>query len=617
MDKQTVTGILLILLITFLWMYLAPPPQPPQKPAETTQTEENLQKAMEDTSGFPDTGTSPYRQPEIRETTPEKMSEQASSVIQTDSVEKVITLETRLVNAKISNSKGGRITEWILKKYDYYAGGKVNLVSNNNLQNVEENGLDIEIMNRNGKTIQLDDYTLLANLPENTNIVLDENNPIAELEFYLPVENGRIVKKYIFYHDRYSADVIVRLENLQGYIGPQRWYSLKWENGLRATEEDNKEDNDYARAYAYQNGELNEFDVSADETKPEFPSGTQTDWAAIRTKYFLASIIPQQPQAIDNVELSGYGFERNDVVTKVFSTSLGVKLPTQLATVHADTFTVYLGPIDYEVLKKYDKNLETLVMSRGYEEYLRPISIPVLLALKYLHMFIPNYGFVIIVFSILVKLILHPLTKKSYQSMSEMQYVQPQMAELREKYKGDPQRLNKEMMRLYKEHKINPLGGCLPTLLQMPLLFALFIVFRSTIQLRGEPFILWITDLSLPDTLLTFDFSIPFLGSSLHVLPFLMGATSIWQSKMTMTDPKQKMMIYFMPIFLIFIFYSFPSGLNLYYAIFNVLSMVQTRMIKKKMHPDNGAEREAPKKIETRKPAPRKTKSQKPRRRKS
>jgi len=225
---------------------------------------------------------------------------------------------------------------------------------------------------------------------------------------------------------------------------------------------------------------------------------------------------------------------------------------------------------------------------------------------------------VIIVFSILVKLILHPLTKKSYQSMSEMQYVQPQMSELREKYKGDPHRLNKEMMRLYKEHKINPLGGCLPTLLQMPLLFALFIVFRSTIQLRGEPFILWITDLSLPDTLLTFDFSIPILEwNSLHVLPFLMGATSIWQSKMTMTDPKQKMMIYFMPIFLIFIFYSFPSGLNLYYAIFNVLSMVQTRMIKKKMHPDNGAEKEAPQKTEIRKPTPRKTKSQKPRRRKS
>jgi YidC/Oxa1 family membrane protein insertase len=169
--------------------------------------------------------------------------------------------------------------------------------------------------------------------------------------------------------------------------------------------------------------------------------------------------------------------------------------------------------------------------------------------------------------------------------MSEMQFLQPKMAELREKYKEEPQRLNKEMMKLYKERGVNPLGGCLPMLLQMPVLFALFIVFRSTIQLRNQPFILWINDLSAPDTI-HLGFQLPFLGDSIHILPFLMGITMIWQSKMSMTDPKQKFMIYFMPVFLIFIFYSFPSGLNLYYAVFNVLSMVQTRMIKKKMHPE-------------------------------
>jgi YidC/Oxa1 family membrane protein insertase len=141
------------------------------------------------------------------------------------------------------------------------------------------------------------------------------------------------------------------------------------------------------------------------------------------------------------------------------------------------------------------------------------------------------------------------------------------------------------MMKLYKEHGVNPLGGCLPMLLQMPVLFSLFIVFRSTIQLRNQPFIWWIDDLSAPDTL-NLGFELPFIGDSIHVLPILMGITMIWQSKMSMTDPKQKFMIYFMPVFLIFIFYSLPSGLNLYYAIFNLLSMVQTRMIKKRMHPE-------------------------------
>ena len=147
------------------------------------------------------------------------------------------------------------------------------------------------------------------------------------------------------------------------------------------------------------------------------------------------------------------------------------------------------------------------------------------------------------------------------------------------------------MMKLYKEHGVNPLGGCLPMLLQMPVLFSLFIVFRSTIQLRSQPFIWWIDDLAAPDTL-SLGFQLPFIGDSIHVLPILMGFTMIWQSKMTMTDPKQKAMIYFMPVFLIFIFYSLPSGLNLYYAIFNILSMVQTRMIKKKMHPEGESKSE-------------------------
>ena len=170
--------------------------------------------------------------------------------------------------------------------------------------------------------------------------------------------------------------------------------------------------------------------------------------------------------------------------------------------------------------------------------------------------------------------------------MSEMQYIQPLVAEIREKYKNDPQRMNKELMRIYKEHGINPLGGCLPTLLQMPLLFALFIVFRSTIQLRGQPFVLWITDLSSPDKLY-FGVDLPLIGDNIHVLPIFMALTMIWQSRMTITDPKQKAMVYIMPVFMLFIFYSLPSGLNLYYSVFNVLSMVQTHMIRKKMHPND------------------------------
>jgi YidC/Oxa1 family membrane protein insertase len=328
--------------------------------------------------------------------------------------------------------------------------------------------------------------------------------------------------------------------------------------------------------------------VDASDKYGEEDLNGRVEWAAIRSKYFLVSMIPMDPSRTNGVTIGGIKTTRDGIPEKDFKFNIEARY--EPIRTYKDHFRVYLGPLDYYVLNKYDANLEDLVMNKDwYERLFRPISLLIIPAFKFLYRFIPNYGFVIIVFSILIKLVLHPLTKKSYQSMSEMQYLQPKMTELREKYKDDPQRINKEMMKLYKEHKINPLGGCIPMLLQMPVLFSLFIVFRSTIQLRNQPFILWINDLSAPDAL-HLGFQLPFIGDNIHVLPILMGLTMIWQSKMTMTDPKQKLMIYFMPVFLIFIFYSLPSGLNLYYAIFNVLSMFQTRMIKKKMHPAGEAE---------------------------
>jgi YidC/Oxa1 family membrane protein insertase len=161
--------------------------------------------------------------------------------------------------------------------------------------------------------------------------------------------------------------------------------------------------------------------------------------------------------------------------------------------------------------------------------------------------------------------------------MKKMQGLQPKLSEIKEKYGNDPQRLNKETMKLYKTEGVNPAGGCLPTLLQMPLLWGLFIVFRSTIELRGQGFVWWIKDLSAPDVVATLPFSIPMYGNSVCVLPLFMGATMLIQQKMTVTDPKQKMMVYFMPLFLTLLFNQFPSGLNLYYALFNLLSILQQK----------------------------------------
>ncbi len=240
------------------------------------------------------------------------------------------------------------------------------------------------------------------------------------------------------------------------------------------------------------------------------------------------------------------------------------------------TFQIILTPIDYKILKSYNKELE-LTMRFPLDFIVRPIAqyfiIPFFL---FLHSFIPNYGIVIIIFAIVLKILLNPLTKKQMESMKRMGKLSPKINEIRERYKDDPNKANAQIMKLYKEEKINPAGGCLPLLLQLPILYALFAVFRSTIELRQAHFFWWIKDLSTPDVIFTLPFKIPLFGiNQIAGVATLMGITMFIQQKMTVTDPKQKMMVYLMPILLTFLFYSFPSGLNLYYFVFNLLSIIQ------------------------------------------
>jgi YidC/Oxa1 family membrane protein insertase len=302
-----------------------------------------------------------------------------------------------------------------------------------------------------------------------------------------------------------------------------------------------------------------------------------TDWIATRTKYFLAAIIPMQGNTSGAV-FGGEGRQVGEILERRYDTSLICNVDDNSLN---NSFRIFMGPIDYSVLSDYDNGLDALLMNHGwYERTFRPISLLILRVFKFFQLFIPNYGIVIIIFSILVKIVVYPLTKKSYKSMKEMSRVQPLLSEIREKYKNDPQRMNKETMKLYKEHGINPLGGCLPMLLQLPLLGALFIVFRSTIQLRGASFIPgWIDDLSEADTIFHLPFSLPLYGDQFNILPIIMAGTMIFQSKMTMQDPKQKAMVYLMPIFMLLIFNQFPSGLNLYYTMFNVLTILQQKLI--------------------------------------
>ena len=248
-------------------------------------------------------------------------------------------------------------------------------------------------------------------------------------------------------------------------------------------------------------------------------------------------------------------------------------------------FTYYLGPADYSLLKSAGNGFDK-VLNLGM---FGPVSIAMIWLLDQIYAIIGSYGWSIIIMTMIAKLVVWPLTHKSYKSMREMNKLQPLMGALKEKYKSDPKKLQAETMKLYKEHGVSPWGGCLPMLLQMPILFALFNTLRNTILLRKAPFWLipgkWIMDLSGPDALVTFEQPMRLLFfqiSQFNLLPVLMGASFFLQQKMTpppasgnpQSDQQQKMMSIMMPVMFLFIFYTLPAGLNLYFFVSTITSVL-------------------------------------------
>jgi YidC/Oxa1 family membrane protein insertase len=430
-------------------------------------------------------------------------------------------------------------------------------------------------------------FTLESGSNTNDSLIFLKPGQQRDLVFTALLGDGRSISVvYSFNGDTYAFIVSIEGNGLGGLWG-RDYGEVYWQGGLKYTESDIEGDKPsqsmgvagedyYSMAYTYFSGnELEDLKINKKENEIIGPLSGQTLWGSVRTKYFMAALIPV------NVPAIGCWMESiiDTTVDKAHQpNNLGVRLrlPLNSSGVPVSAIKVYIGPIDYDILGDVEPSLR-LTMNWGWA-IIAPFSKAVLWSLQKMHSFIPNFGICIILFSILIKIIVWPLTRKSYRSMAAMQQLQPKMKELREKYKSDPQRLQKETMKLYKEEKVNPMGGCLPMLIQMPLLYALFIIFRATIQFRNAPFVFWITDLSKPDVIFHLPFTVPMYGAHVALLPILMGISTFFQSKTTMTDPNQKMMLYIMPIFMTVIFNQFPSGLTLYYTLFNVLTLVQQRI---------------------------------------
>jgi YidC/Oxa1 family membrane protein insertase len=482
-----------------------------------------------------------------------------------EAAERVVEVQTSLYAARLS-TRGARVLSWRVLRYQGPDGEPVELVGD-----PERGNLSLRFV-VGTDTVDTGEWIWEYQGPESVQVGAGENDTLT---FSVrPREDLTIVKKVVVSDGRYDILMKVQLKGWDQIVGDKS-YRLVWGGGIASSEARVSEDASYTRVYALLGKSLEKVDLGKAGSRQQAMSGV-AKWLAGRTKYFTVAMIPEG-EAGEGIEVKGWRTRARGADWKLYEFALRMPLVKED---QENAFRIFLGPLDYGVVKQYRVGLERM-MDFGWS-VIRPISKGILILFRWFHRFIPNYGVVLVIFSVLVKVVVYPLTRKSYVSMKQMQLLQPRLMELREKYGKDPQKLNRETMRLYKEYGVNPMSGCLPTLLQFPLLYALFIVFRSTIELRGAKFVWWIKDLSQPDIVYTLPFSIPLYGRGVSILPLAMGVTMFIQQKMTVTDPKQKAMVYLMPVFFVLLFNSFPSGLNLYYTLFNVLSIIQQEVIPEK-----------------------------------
>jgi YidC/Oxa1 family membrane protein insertase len=292
-------------------------------------------------------------------------------------------------------------------------------------------------------------------------------------------------------------------------------------------------------------------------------------WAAFEGTYFMTGVIPEKQEG-NTLKLSV-----GDDKIKTLLIGAEEVIPANGRLQYK--YQAYLGPKKMSTLKEVGHDLDRIVNFGWFDK----IAKPALYLLNFFYSYVGNYGVAIILVTVMIKLLFWPIAQKGLKSMKNMQKIQPKMAKLREKYKNDSARLNEEMMNLYKTYKVNPLGGCLPMILQIPVFFALYKVLLQAIELRHAPFMLWITDLSAPDRLMI-GIDIPYLGG-LPVLTLLMGGSMFLQQKMTPSpaDPTQAKIMMFLPVIFTFLFLNFASGLVLYWLVNNLLSIAQQYMINK------------------------------------
>lgn len=469
------------------------------------------------------------------------------------------TLDAPLYQAQIL-APGARMNSFLLKGFRQTVSPDSPPVEMISSQGSGYLPISVDLLHH--KAWQLSTTPFVSQVPPE--LLLSPGDPSKSLSLVDEIPGQvRLTKVFTFSPESYAVDLDIQLRNLSPeQLTDQMGVSFFFQPLSEAKDESSYNKSQLA---AYEKGSLKSFDVS-ELAKKETVLKSPLDWVGYGNNFFLQALVP--------IEERGY-----DVIPRVLDAAKGLLQvvyltePFEIEGGQEKTFKMrlYMGPKELDYLKEAGHNLVDAV-DYGWFSFLAK---PALYALKWLYKYTHNYGVAIILLTILIKIVFWPLTQKSFKSMQAMKKIQPKIAQVREKFKDDREKLNQELMGLYKTYKVNPMGGCLPMVLQIPVFIAFYRMLNTAVELRHEPFIWWINDLTAPDRL-HIGVPIPYLGG-IPVLTLLMGISMFLQQKMTPSsgDPRQEQIMLLMPIIFTVFFINFPAGLVLYWLVNNILSIVQ------------------------------------------
>lgn len=571
MDKKTLVGLIVIgaILFGFTWYNASIQQKYAQEQQALTATQET-----EST----DTIVPEVRQPDTLQAADQLERHIGSSLFQaTTGTEKKIEVENDLMKVIFSN-KGGKVASVVLKDYLTYQGTPLVLFPDS--ASVFDMSFFIK-QQFNNVQINTGNYYFVADSSFTPTFAADETS--KNLTFRLDVDSAAHVDfVYTIYKDNYMIDFDVQFVGMENLLAQnQTDLEFTWQNVGMQNEKGFENENNYTTiAYKYPSDESVEQLRTSTEDKSE-TINSKVKWVAFKQQFFSSIFVAKDD--FQNGTLGYSTFQPGEGKIKTFRAKVSVPFTQQLSEYN---FNFYFGPNKFSVLKKYDDlHFERLIPLGGWIVgwINRWLVIP---TFDTLGAHIANYGIIILILTLIVKILISPLTYKSYLSSAKMRLLKPEVDKLNEKYPKPEDALKKQqaMMALYKSAGVNPMGGCLPLLIQLPILYAMFRFFPASIELRGEHF-LWADDLSSYDSILTLPFNIPFYGNHVSLFALLMAASMFIYSRINYNQtagsaPQMAgmkfMMLYLMPIMMLFFFNNFASGLNYYYLLSNIITIGQT-----------------------------------------